>query len=100
MTTRYNDIETADVLLLKQGLDGSLEPWVADDQFAIALSTVKVSKGSFADKLMAVPSKWQGDVERLEKRYSQIKYLQCWMPELDAQFAYDEKLGFHEKSPA
>lgn len=100
MTTRYNDIETADVLLLKQGLDGSLEPWVADDQFAIALSTVKVSKGSFADKLMDVPAKWQGDVERLEKRYRQIKYLQCWMPELDAQFAYDEKLGFHEKSPA
>jgi CRISPR-associated endonuclease/helicase Cas3 len=100
ISTRYSEIETVEVLLLKQGPNGMLQTWIEDGQFSVALSTVKVQKNKYANKLVSIPEKFQSSLDALEKRYPQIKYLQCWMPELDAQFAYDEKLGFHEKSPA
>lgn len=98
ISTRYSEIETVEVLLLKRGPSGVLQTWIEDGQFSIPLSTVKVGKNKYANKLVPIPEKYQSSIEALEKRYLQIKYMQCWMPELDAQFAYNEKLGFHEKS--
>lgn len=98
ISTRYSEIETVEVLLLKQGPNGMLQTWIEDGQFSVALSTVKVQKNKYANKLVPIPERFQSSLDALEKRYPQIKYMQCWMPELDAQFAYDEKLGFHEKS--
>jgi CRISPR-associated endonuclease/helicase Cas3 len=100
ISTRYSEIETVEVLLLKRGPSGVLQTWIEDGQFSIPLSTVKVGKNKYANKLVPIPERFQSNLEALEKRYPKIKYMQCWMPELDAQYAYDEKLGFHEKSPA
>ncbi|MGO4893178.1 CRISPR-associated helicase Cas3' [Flavobacterium sp. W21_SRS_FM6] len=99
ISTRHSDLETVEVLLLKQTTSGSLLPWNDDTQFAVQLSTVKLSKNKYADKLAPIPAHLESALALLEQRYKQIKYLQCWLPELDPNFIYHSTTGFCEKSP-
>lgn len=96
ISTRYSDIEMVEVLLLKQTEDGQFYPWVQDEKFAVQLSTVKLSKNKYADKLMPIPEKLSVAVEALKKRYKYIDYLQLWIPELDPCFTYHANTGFCE----
>lgn len=99
ISTRHNDIETVDVLLVKETSIGTLIPWIESDDFAVPLSTVKLSKNKYADKLAPIPARLEQAEVLLKKRYRQAKYLQCWMPELDPSFTYHPTTGFCEKSP-
>ncbi|MGR6503941.1 CRISPR-associated helicase Cas3' [Shewanella sp. Koi 1] len=94
ISTRYSDIETVEVLLLKQNDAGQLCPWVDDDSFAVPLSTVKMSKNKFADKLQPVPALFANAISKLEQQYKQIKYLQLWLPELEERYTYHSTTGF------
>jgi CRISPR-associated endonuclease/helicase Cas3 len=97
ISTRYSDIETVEVLLLRLTKEGKLEPWVNALEFAVQLSTVKLSKNKYADKLAPIPSYLEAAVEELTQRYRNIKYMQCWLPECDANFTYHSTTGFCEK---
>jgi CRISPR-associated endonuclease/helicase Cas3 len=100
ISTRHSDIETVEVLLVRE-LEGSqLEPWAGMGPFSIALSCVKVSFTKYANKLAPLPERLNDAEEELKQRHPRAKYLQCWAPELDEQYEYDPILGFHEKVPA
>ncbi|MAZ66749.1 MAG: CRISPR-associated helicase/endonuclease Cas3 [Kangiellaceae bacterium] len=99
ISTRYSDIETVDVLLLKEVSDGELEPWSGSGQFAVPLSTVKLSKTKFADKLEPIPARLEQAVTSLKHQFRQAKYVQCWLPREDFIFSYCDTLGFYKKSP-
>jgi CRISPR-associated endonuclease/helicase Cas3 len=70
---------------------------VDDPDFAIQLSTVKLSKNKYADKLAPIPPHLEGLLEGLERRYKPVSYLKCWVPEYDKNYAYDSVLGFSEQ---
>ncbi|NRN30692.1 CRISPR-associated helicase Cas3' [Photorhabdus heterorhabditis] len=97
INTRYCDIETVEVLLLKQTDSGQLVPWVNSAEFSVPLSTVKLSKNKYADKLAPIPTKLIPALNRLQQRYHQIKYLQPWLPDKDPNFTYSSIIGFCEK---
>lgn len=94
ISTRHSDIETVEVLLLKQNEAGQLAPWIDDEKFAVPLSIVKMSKHKFADKLQPIPATFANAVSQLEQQYQQIKYLQLWLPELEENYTYHSTTGF------
>ncbi|WP_100158464.1 CRISPR-associated helicase/endonuclease Cas3 [Proteus columbae] len=93
ISTRYSDIEIANILLLKK-IDDNYLPWVDDSDFSIALSTVKISKNKYADKLTTVTENIK---EKINKQYPQTRYLQLWIPEDDINYQYDPLIGFSER---
>ncbi|WP_420554131.1 CRISPR-associated helicase Cas3' [Neptuniibacter marinus] len=95
ISTRYSDIETVEVLLLKRDLSGSLIPYADGTKVAIQLSTLKLSKNKYADKLQAIP---ENEEDAFKVRFRKTKYLQCWLPDEDSHFSYDSKSGFVEKN--
>ena len=97
ISTRYSDIETVEVLLLKQDVQGNLIPWVQDEKFAAQLSIVKLSKNKYADKLTPVPEHLLPAVDALKKQYRYIDFMQLWLPELDPYFTYHPTTGFCEQ---
>ncbi|MDC2888533.1 CRISPR-associated helicase Cas3' [Psychrosphaera algicola] len=98
ISTRYSDIETVEVLLLKQVEKGNLIPWIKDDKFAVQLSTVKLSKNKYADKLMPIPEQFQPALEQLQQQYKYLQYMQVWLPELDPDFTYHPATGVSERA--
>lgn len=96
ISTRYSDIETVEVLLLRQTPTGQLQPWVDVKQFALQLSTVKLSKNKYADKLAAVPNSLTQALQAFTLEFPHSKYLQLWLPELDPNFTYHPTTGFCE----
>jgi CRISPR-associated endonuclease/helicase Cas3 len=97
INTRYSDIETVEVLLLKRTEAGPLIPWVKHDKFAIQLSTVKLSKNKYAEKLMPIPDELLPALELLKQQFKYIDYMQLWLPELDRNFTYLSTTGFCEQ---
>ncbi|WDE04942.1 CRISPR-associated helicase/endonuclease Cas3 [Thalassomonas viridans] len=97
ISTRYSDRETVEVLLLKQNDKGQLTPLVEDKRFSVQLSTLKLAKETYADKLAPVPKELAPEVERLTQQFKQIKYLQLWLPETDPDFTYESATGFCER---
>jgi CRISPR-associated endonuclease/helicase Cas3 len=97
ISTRYSDIETMEVLLLKQTDTGRLLPWIEDPKFAVQLSTIKLSKNKYADKLVPLPNYLEQAKAALIQQYKQVNYLQCWLPELDPNFTYHSTTGFCEQ---
>lgn len=97
ISTRFSDIETVEVLLLKQDEKGNLTPWVDDEKFAVQLSTVKLSKNKYADKLILIPEHLQPALEHLYQQHKYLQYMQVWLPELDTNFTYHPITGFSEK---
>jgi CRISPR-associated endonuclease/helicase Cas3 len=95
ISTRYSDIETVEVLLLKRDSSGSLIPYVEDTKFSIQLSTLKLSKNKYADKLQAIP---ENEEDAFKLRFRRAKYLQCWLPDDDNHFSYNLKSGFVEEN--
>eukprot|EP01093_Parvamoeba_rugata_P011291 TRINITY_DN30_c0_g1_i2.p1 TRINITY_DN30_c0_g1~~TRINITY_DN30_c0_g1_i2.p1 ORF type:complete len:589 (-),score=104.21 TRINITY_DN30_c0_g1_i2:6898-8664(-) len=96
ISTRYSDIETVEVLLLKQTENEVIQPWVKEQKFAVQLSTVKLAKNKYADKLMPIPEHLIPAVEKFKQQYKYIDYLQLWLPDLDPHFTYHSKTGFSE----
>jgi len=99
ISTRYSDIETVAILLVKASEDGRLLPWVGACPFAVQLSTLKLSKKKYADKLMPIPAALEDAEQQLQQQFPQAKYLQCWLAEKDPNFTYHLTTGFCERSP-
>ncbi|PHM69423.1 CRISPR-associated helicase/endonuclease Cas3 [Xenorhabdus kozodoii] len=100
INTRFSDIETVNVLLVKLTENNELMPWVEDEKFPVQLSTIKLSKNTFADKLQPVPDSLSPAVERLQNTFKHAKYLQIWLPQSDPNFTYDPSIGFYPKQEA
>ncbi|OKP00270.1 CRISPR-associated helicase/endonuclease Cas3 [Xenorhabdus eapokensis] len=100
ISTRFSDIETVSVLLVKLTESGELIPWVEDEKFPVQLSIVKISKNKFADKLQPIPESLSQAVEQLQDKFKSVKYLQIWLPESDPHFTYDPNIGFYPKQEA
>lgn len=94
--TRHSDIETVEVVLLKKTTQGGLAFWSDDQRFARPLSTVKLSKNKYADKLVQVPAHLEPALEELQKKNKYMGYVQVWIPEEDPNFTYDAVMGFSE----
>lgn len=97
ISTRYSEIETVEVVLLKQTEANGLAFWVDDARFGLPLSTVKLSKNKYADKLAEIPPYLEPALEQLQKQHKHLKYLQVWLPETDPIFTYDAVMGFSEQ---
>lgn len=97
INARYSDIETVEVLLLKKGDSGQLVPWVNSDEFSVSLSTIKLSRNKYADKLAPIPTELIPALNALQQRYYQIRYLQPWLPDQDPNFTYSSTIGFCER---
>jgi CRISPR-associated endonuclease/helicase Cas3 len=94
ISTRFSDLESVEVVVLKTTDEGELIPWAGNGKFAIQLSTVKLAKKSYADKLQPFPESLESHRNKLETRYHQLKYRQCWLPFTDPLFTYQPKIGF------
>lgn len=97
ISTRHSDIETVEVVLLKKTATNDLAFWVDDPRFAIPLSTVKLSKNKYAEKLAKTPSYLESALQELQKNNKHMEYLQAWLPEEDPNFTYNSIMGFSEK---
>jgi CRISPR-associated endonuclease/helicase Cas3 len=95
ISTRYSDMETVSVLLLKTNSAGDYVPQAEDSEFAVALSTMKVAKNKYADKLVTLSDH---EIEKVQKAYPQARFLQLWVPERDSEFMYCPKIGLHQKT--
>ncbi|MEM9102446.1 MAG: CRISPR-associated helicase Cas3' [Pseudomonadota bacterium] len=95
ISTRFSEREIQEVLLLKTTQQGTLTFWNENSEHAILLSTVKLAKNSMADKLTEIPHQWQEALTALQQTYPRIKYMQCWLPELEPNFSYNQTIGFH-----
>ncbi|QIR07714.1 CRISPR-associated helicase Cas3' [Salinivibrio costicola] len=96
ISTRYNDIETVDVLLVNEKA-GELVPIAKDNRFAVALSTVKLSKGKYAEQLAPLPERLEPALTKLIEQHPHVKYMKIWLPENDSRFAYSGEKGFYER---
>lgn len=97
ISTRYSDIETVEVVLLKKTENNDLIFWVDDERFGLPLSTVKLSKNKYADKLAGIPTYLESALQELQKKHKYMEYLQVWLAEADPVFTYDAVTGFFEK---
>ncbi len=96
ISTRYSDRETVEVLLVRETKAGQLVPWIDDPRFAVALSTVKVAKTTYADKLIPIPNHLQPALGVLQQRYRQTEFMTVWLPESDTNFTYHSTTGLCE----
>lgn len=94
ISTRHSDIATVEVLLVRRDSAGELVPWLSDRAFSVQLSSVKLSKHKYADKLARLTEQ---EEERFKSQFRQAKYLQCWPVDLDENFAYQPTTGFCEQ---
>lgn len=97
ISTRFSDIEVVEVLLLKETQEGKLIPWAGDEQYAVQMSIVKLSKNKYAEKLHRMPEHLLDAEVGLKQKYARAKYLQCWLVEADEKFSYDQLKGFIER---
>jgi len=97
ISTRYSDIETVEVLLLKEDKQDHLEPLVGKSDLAVQLSTVKIPKNKFADKLQPIPVCLHKAEQQLKERFKRSKHIQCWIPASDPNFGYESSIGFYER---
>ncbi|GGO67563.1 CRISPR-associated helicase Cas3' [Bowmanella pacifica] len=93
ISTRFSDLEYVEVLVLRSTNAGSLEPLIGDTKYPVALSTVKLEKRKTADCLAIIPEHLEAQVRALSERFPAIKFLQCWLPELDSNFSYCSQKG-------
>lgn len=100
ISTRFSDIEIVEVLLLKEVKKSDkniLVPWADNEKYAIQMSSVKLSKNKYAEKLQPIPERLLNAETELKKKNTRAKYLQCWLVERDEHYSYDKLKGFIEK---
>ena len=91
--TRFVDVETRQVILLKK-IEGELAPWVDAVRQAVRLSTVTLPINRVR-QLAKIPTDLETSVEKFREKYRVNDYMSLWVPELDTAFAYSHKIGFY-----
>lgn len=97
ISTRYSDIKTSEVVLLRLNEQGQFDFYAQEKMFSIQLSTVKLGIKKYIDKLSLV----QVDDPRLgylKRKYPKFKfqYLNLWHFENNNSFGYSPNLGVYE----
>lgn len=98
ISTRFSDVETAEVIVLKLKDNGKLDFYAEDKRFALPLSTVKLGVNKYLKK-MTLLEEQDERLSELKSSFSKIKfeYLNLWLPENDASFGYSSSSGVFEK---
>lgn len=97
ITTRFSEVDSVNVVLLKEK-DGKFVPWFDGEQFAVALSTLRLPEYLVvADKqrhhktLHCLEEK---QAKTLRQQYKNLSYAALWLVEQDEHYCYDNKIGF------
>lgn len=101
ISTRYSDIETAEVVLLQENQQGQLEFYAQVESFALRLSTVKLGVKKYVNHLKLVADN-DPRLAHLKKQHPRIqfKFLKLWEYRGSGEFGYSSKLGVYpKKSP-
>jgi len=98
ISTRFSDVETAEVIVLKLKDNGKLDFYAEDKRFALPLSTVKLGVNKYLKK-MALLEEQDERLSELKNSFSKIKfeYLNLWFAENDSNFGYNPSSGVFEK---
>jgi len=91
ISTRYSEYETVEVVVLRRDESQQLVPLVQDKRYAIQLSTLKLAKIKFADKLHQLS---ENDEQQFKARHPQSRYKQLWLAEDDESYSYSATKGF------
>lgn len=96
ISTRFSDMETAEVIVLRQLSSGQLTFAAEDKKFALQLSTVKLGVNKYINKMLLIAEQ-DSRLQELKRSYPKIKfeYLKLWLPEEDANFGYSALLGIY-----
>lgn len=97
ISTRYSDMETIEVVLLKRDDTGQISLWADSQAYALALSKLKLPK-HHADKLMDFAALYPEQAEQFKQQYRQAKYTRFWLAEDDPNFSYSQLTGFSAKT--
>ncbi|KGK41715.1 hypothetical protein LH51_12660 [Nitrincola sp. A-D6] len=93
ISTRFSDIETVEVLVLKRGVDGGVVFWAEVYPYPLAMSVLKLPK-HHADKLQLLEAVDPESAEAFRLCYRQSKYYRLWLAEDDPQYTYSADIGF------
>lgn len=96
INTRLNEREEVQVVLLRVDEHKQLQLRSDAAQFALQLSTIKLAKHKYADRLPALPEHHQPQLAPLIQRYPTLKYRQCWLPQEGDNYVYERDSGFME----
>lgn len=99
ISTRYSDIETAEVVLVQENSLGQLEFYSSDTSYGLQLSSVKLGVKKYLTKLNLINYE-DSRLEVIKKRYPYIKlkFLNIWEYRQDMNFAYSPTLGVYTKN--
>lgn len=93
ISTRYSDMETVEVVLLKRNADGQIVLWADGQTHALALSKLKLPK-HYADELVDFAAQYPAQAEQFKQQYRQAKFTRFWLAEDDPNFSYSQLTGF------
>lgn len=91
--TRFEDVESMQVCLVKHDAAGKLVPWSGTRQHAVRLSTVPLPV-TVAGRLVTAAS----ELQEFRHRYQVPDYLAVWNPECDDEFSYDSETGISKST--
>lgn len=97
ISTRYSDIETVEVVLLKRSASGQFQLWADGQAYALALSKLKLPK-HHADKLADFAAQYPEQAEQFKQQYRQAKFTRFWLAEDDPNFSYSQLTGFSKNT--
>lgn len=93
ISTRYSDIESVEVVVLKRAPTGQIRLWASEQQHALALSKLKLPK-YHAYKLHDFSAAYPAIAEQLISRFRLTSFTQFWLAEDDLIYQYDVLKGF------
>ncbi|OBP13651.1 hypothetical protein A5320_17145 [Rheinheimera sp. SA_1] len=96
ISTRYSDMESVEVIVLKREESGQIILWAYDQQNALALSKLKLPKHQ-ADKLQNFSESHSVKAEQLKAQFKQARFTRFWLAEDDQMFCYSTETGFSKK---
>src|SRR5699024_3070773 len=100
ISTRYSDIETAEVVLLQENQQGQLEFYAQGESHALRLSIVKLGVKKYVNhlKLVADDDPRLAHLKNQHPRM-QFKFLKLWEYRDSGKFSYSSELGVYPKNP-
>lgn len=95
ISTRYSDVETTEVVLLRLNEQNQFDFYSNESEFACQLSSVKLSVKKFVNHLKLISAD-DPKLNNLKNKYPNLKfqYLSLWQIDNESSFRYDSNLGF------
>ena len=90
-TTRYSEIETASIIIVKKNEKGWLVPIYEDKELPLEMSVVKLPERE------RLKTKEIQEKSVIVKKYRQARYMKTWDPSEDTQYGYCSKKGVFKR---